>query len=431
MQVILSHEHADFDALASLLGAHKLFPDALPVLPRSLNRNLRDFLVLYGGRLPFRDAASLPREPVERAIFVDSQTAQFVRGMRPETPVRIIDHHARERELPAHYRYEGEPLAATTSLLVERLARCEPALALEALEATLLLLGIYEDSGRLSYVGTTARDLRAAAWLLEQGARLELVDEFLRHPLSPAQSRLFDRLRAKAEALQVHDQPIVLACASADAGEPIEEISALAQPLLDLWQPAGLLILVDLGGHLQLVARSRSDRVDVGGLAERLGGGGHRRAAAAVARHGDLAGFRAALLAALPDFVQPPIRVADLMRPDPETLSPELSIAEAEARMRALGHAGYPVVEAGRLLGLITRDDVDRAIRHDRHKQPLREAMRPGPVSVHPEDPLRRLRATMLTSGWGQIPVVDASGALVGIVTRSDLLRLWNQEDGP
>ena len=328
MQVILSHEHADFDALASLLGAHKLFPDALPVLPRSLNRNLRDFLVLYGGQLPFRDAASLPREPVERAIFVDSQTAQFVRGMRPETPVRIIDHHARERELPAHYRYEGEPLAATTSLLVERLARCEPALALEALEATLLLLGIYEDSGRLSYVGTTARDLRAAAWLLEQGARLELVDEFLRHPLSPAQSRLFDRLRAKAEALQVHDQPIVLACASADACEPIEEISALAQPLLDLWQPAGLLILVDLGGHLQLVARSRSDRVDVGGLAERLGGGGR----GPPRRPGRLPGGAAGGAAGLRPAADP--------RGRSDAPGPRDAVARAEHRRGRDAHAG-------------------------------------------------------------------------------------------
>ena len=42
--VILTHEHTDFDALASMLGAYKLHPHAVPVLPRSLNRNLQDFL---------------------------------------------------------------------------------------------------------------------------------------------------------------------------------------------------------------------------------------------------------------------------------------------------------------------------------------------------------------------------------------------------
>src|SRR5690606_38784089 len=43
MQVILTHERTDFDALASLLAASLLYPDALPVLPRRLNRNVSNF----------------------------------------------------------------------------------------------------------------------------------------------------------------------------------------------------------------------------------------------------------------------------------------------------------------------------------------------------------------------------------------------------
>jgi tRNA nucleotidyltransferase (CCA-adding enzyme) len=46
MKVILTHENTDFDALASLLGASKLFPDAIPVLPRRINRNGEGFLAL-------------------------------------------------------------------------------------------------------------------------------------------------------------------------------------------------------------------------------------------------------------------------------------------------------------------------------------------------------------------------------------------------
>ena len=44
MEVILTHENTDFDGLASLLAANKLYPEAIPVLPRHLNRNLRHFL---------------------------------------------------------------------------------------------------------------------------------------------------------------------------------------------------------------------------------------------------------------------------------------------------------------------------------------------------------------------------------------------------
>ena len=45
VQLILTHENTDFDGLASQLAAWKLYPQALPVLPRRPNRNLRDFLM--------------------------------------------------------------------------------------------------------------------------------------------------------------------------------------------------------------------------------------------------------------------------------------------------------------------------------------------------------------------------------------------------
>ena len=47
MHVILTHDHADFDAIASLVAAHKLYPSAVPVLPRQMNRNVRDFTLLH------------------------------------------------------------------------------------------------------------------------------------------------------------------------------------------------------------------------------------------------------------------------------------------------------------------------------------------------------------------------------------------------
>ena len=66
MEVILTHENADFDAIASLLGASKLFPAATPVLPRRVNRNGRDFLALYGAELPFVEPDDLPRGRITR-----------------------------------------------------------------------------------------------------------------------------------------------------------------------------------------------------------------------------------------------------------------------------------------------------------------------------------------------------------------------------
>jgi len=93
MHVILTHEQADFDALASLLGAHLLEPDALPVLPRRMNRNVRAYLTLYGLDLPFVDPRDLPNEKIESVTLVDTQSMISLKGMGEDTEVVVIDHH--------------------------------------------------------------------------------------------------------------------------------------------------------------------------------------------------------------------------------------------------------------------------------------------------------------------------------------------------
>jgi tRNA nucleotidyltransferase (CCA-adding enzyme) len=72
MHIILTHEQADFDALASLLGAHLVNKATIPVFPRKLNRNVRAFITLYGMELPFVDPRDLPNEPIEMVTLVDT-----------------------------------------------------------------------------------------------------------------------------------------------------------------------------------------------------------------------------------------------------------------------------------------------------------------------------------------------------------------------
>ncbi|HEX7973580.1 MAG TPA: hypothetical protein VF498_04155, partial [Anaerolineales bacterium] len=100
MRIILTHEQADFDALASLLGAHLLDENAIPVLPRRSNRNVKAFLTLYGVELPFVDPRDLPTtEPIEAVTLVDTQSMVSIKGMSPSTQVQVIDHHPRRDSL--------------------------------------------------------------------------------------------------------------------------------------------------------------------------------------------------------------------------------------------------------------------------------------------------------------------------------------------
>ncbi len=427
MEVILTHENADFDAIASLLGASKLFPAATPVLPRRINRNGRAFLALYGTELPFVEPNDLPRRrKIRRAILVDTQSLTTLKGMRRDLRVDVIDHHELDRELPPNWTYSGEPMGAATTLLIEEISA--RSLKLSGIEATLLLLGIYEDTGSLSYPGTTARDVRAAAWLMEQGARLAVVNEFLHHPLAPEQRELYERLLEQSETHEIEGHTVIVACAEAPEFE--EEISTLAHKLRELLEPSALLVLVALDGRIQLVARSTTDDINVSAVAGHFGGGGHKRAAAALIRNRSLQAVREELLRLLSEVVRPGVTVTQVMSRGVQVLSPEDTVADAAERMRRTGHEGYPVVAEGHVIGLLTRRAVDRALQFKMADVSVTQVMEAGSITVSGHDSVERLQRLMIESGWGQIPVVEGD-RIVGVATRTDLITLWGTPPTP
>lgn len=427
MMLILTHEKTDFDAVASQLGAKKLYPSATALLPHHLNRNVQQFLNLHWDSLPFVRAEDWRRRQIDTVILVDTQTVSNVRGLAPQPKVHVIDHHMGHPTKPG-WIYEVEPVGATSTLLVERLQARGIVLAPE--EATLLLLGIYEDTGGLTYDTTTARDVRAAAVLLEQGAQLNVARRFLNVALSDAQRRLYDELARNVEWVHLEDLEIALASTAAPAGFD-DEISSVAHRLRENLMPDGLFVLVQLGDGVQVVARSSVDEIDAGLVARHLGGGGHSRAAAAMVVGGRLPGVIQELRVFLPQAVHPALRVASIMSYGVLTVAATTSIGEVAALMQRHGHEGYPVVDnqRGRIVGLITRRAVDRVMNHDMGNQPVSRYMRAGSVYVYPSDPVQRVQELMETEAWGQIPVVAENGEgppenrpPIGIVTRTDVL---------
>ena len=429
MHIILTHEQADFDALASLLGAHLVDKATIPVLPRKLNRNVRAFITLYGMELPFVDPRDLINEPIKMVTLVDTQSMISLKGMSKNTKVQVIDHHPIREELQPVWKVTTEETGATTTIFAEVLRERDHHLS--TIEATLLLLGIYEDTGSLTYTRTTSRDLNAASYLLERGASLEIASDFLNHPLSIQQQTLYDRLRTNASTHHIHGHTVILACS--DAEDINEELSSIAQKLRDLLDPEALFVLVTTRGGVQMIARSTKEDIDVAKIAGQFGGGGHERAAAALIKDGEIEDVCQKLIEVLPRFIQPAITVAQIMSREPQLLSPKTSANDAAISMQRFGYEGYPVVEIDsrgqhQVLGLLTRRAVDRAISHQLNLTAA-SLMDAGQVSVHPDDSIEALQRLMTDTGWGQIPVINPeSNQVIGIVTRTDLLKTLTRE---
>ncbi len=425
MHIILTHEQADFDALASLLGAYLLNETAVPVLPRRLNRNTRAFLTLYGMELPFVDPRDLPDEPIDAVTLVDTQSLISIKGMPTDVPVQVIDHHPVREGLPDNWSVTTVEMGATTTLLIEALQEHNGLLSM--VQATLLLLGIYEDTGSLTYTRTSSRDLRAAAYLVERGASLDIAAKFLNHPLTHDQQKLYDQLRENIQHHAIHGYSILVACG--DAQEVDEELSTIVHKLRDLLDPDALIVVVTTRGGVQMIARSTSDDIDVSELVARFGGGGHARAAASLIRKRELNDVCRELVNLLPEYIHPAIKVSQIMSRGPMLLSPYTSVQDAAQRMKRYGYEGYPVVDDGHVVGLLTRRAVDRAISH---KLNLNAAslMEAGNFYVFPDDSIEKLQRLMTDSGWGQVPVVDPEAKdVVGIVTRTDLIQTLTHKE--
>lgn len=418
MKIITSHERTDMDGLAAMYAASRLYPEHVPVLPRKMNRNLRDLLSMFGGELPFVTQEDLPREPITHVVLVDAQTMATLRGLARDAKFHVVDHHAPADDLPPEYEVELAEIGAVTSLFLEKLdaAGIRPS----RIGASLMLMGIYEDTGNLTYATTTARDARAAARLLELGADLALVADFSKQPLSDAQREVLGRMLEGAQMHTVKGRDICISGVLLDAY--VDELSALIHQIGDVYEPDACIMLAQFEDSVQVIARSSTDAVDVGALARALGGGGHSKASAALLHGTSLAEVTKSILNKLEQLVLPPTQVRELMSTNVHTLSLQMSVRDAAALMRRYGHEGFPVVEDDHLLGILTRRDVDRALHHQLDDLPVSNILHTGPVFVQPTSPVDDVQEIMIQHNLGQVPVVE-DGRFVGIVTRTDIIK--------
>ena len=130
MQVILTHEQADFDAVASLLGAALIQKDASAILPTMMNRNVRNFIHLYSTDLPFITLSELSKRSIERVTLVDTQSLVTLKGINKNTRVDVIDHHVRKEDLPDSWEFLPLITSACTTYFVEALQEINASLSL-------------------------------------------------------------------------------------------------------------------------------------------------------------------------------------------------------------------------------------------------------------------------------------------------------------
>lgn len=426
--VVVGHANPDFDAYAAMVAATKLYEDTYAVYLGSQNANVREFHNLHEDFVAFTDLKTLDLGAIERVIMVDTRDPGRIGELgavaeREGVDVIIYDHHPPQEGDITAAEDHSMSVGATTSILVHKIR--DLGLPITPLEATVMLLGIHEDTGSLTYPGTTAYDADAAAFLMAQGAEMEVLNQFLSRVLSSDQRAVLDRLLETLEIWDVHGQEVAVGTAASDVY--VDSASVLTHYICEDLGYRVAIALIDMPERLQVVARSRVSDVNIADVLKHVGGGGHPQAASAALRGVTAEELLPRLREALLAEVKAPLRARDIASAPVRTISPQTPMDEAGHIMATWGHGGLPVVEGERLVGLVTRKDVDKAARHGLGHAPATGFMAREPISVSPDADLTDLERLLVRTGIGRVPVVD-EGAIVGIVTRKDLLRAEHGE---
>ena len=429
--VIATHANTDFDAFASMLAVRHLYPGAVVCLSGALNRNVRELCRLYTDELELVDATRLELDYVRRLIVVEAASASRLGELEPlaldpDVEKVVFDHHAGES--PDWVKSDSVVLSedgALTTTLVGILAERE--IGVSALEATIFALGIHEDTGSLTYPSTTQRDVDALAWCLRHGARQELLESNLHTPLSAEERELLDAL---IDGLETHELAgLTVLVAAVSWPRYVEGVSNLAHKIVDLTDCRALVLLVEMDRRVFCVTRSRSHAFDAAAAAAALGGGGHEQAASAIFR-GELVEARGLLFDALPGAVQEPSRARDVMSTPARTVAPSDTVANAMTLCQRYGQSGVLVVDDGRLVGSVGREDLDRAIGHGLSHAPVKGIMSGRVLTASPEASLVELQRMLAESDDGRIAIVDREG-VAGVVTGRDVLRAIGEAAEP
>ncbi|MDF2631307.1 MAG: putative poly polymerase, partial [Symbiobacteriaceae bacterium] len=421
MEIIVPHTNTDLDALGAAVGAQVLYPHAVIVLPGTPGPLAAEFISLHRSFVRVKKVREIDLEQVTRAIVVDTADPERLGALGPlrgRVELHLYDHHPEEPH-DLEGRLEVRDLVGATCTLIAELIE-EAGAAISPVQATAMLLGIYADTGSLTHASTTARDARAAGFLLSRGANLRAVDRFIQGTLSPVQQALLHQLRERGRWVNVHGARFRVV--EAETPEYVGGLALTLHKLMEFEPVHALFAVVRMGDRVHLVGRSDVPWVDVGRIAAHFGGGGHASAASAVAKGATLAEAGAKLEEALWAEVAPPVMARDVMSAPVKSVLETKPVREAERLMLRHGHSGLPVVgEAGRLTGMISLRDVEKARRHGYESIPVKGIMVHRVFTAAPDTPLDEVQDLMIMKDIGRVPVLEGD-SLVGIVTRNDLL---------
>jgi CIC family chloride channel protein len=116
------------------------------------------------------------------------------------------------------------------------------------------------------------------------------------------------------------------------------------------------------------------------------------------------------------------IVVTEVMRRDPESVVSNMTLTDLLEKFETSQHRGFPVIEDGRLAGIITQTDVTSKRSMLAENATVKDLMTPATVCARASDNLKHVIGVLDEHGLSRLPVVEEDGRLIGIITRTNVI---------
>ena len=432
LTVITTHINADFDAVASMLAAQKLYPDSLVVFPGSQEKNLRNFFINSLAYLfNMAEVKDIDFSLVSRLVVVDTRQANRIGKLAalldfPDIEIHLFDHHPdMASDIKGHYeviRQTGATVTILTELIISKGIEISPE------EATVMCLGIYEDTGSFTFTSTTASDLEATAILLTKGANLNVVSDLITREISPKQVALLNEMIQAAVHYNINGVEVLITTVSVE--NYIADFAFLVHKLIKMENMNAIFAIARMANKIYIVARSRIPQVDVGDILAQMGGGGHTFAAAATIKEKTLVQTEHQLIDILYARIRSWRKAKDLMSAPAIMIEADVTCKEANTQLTRYNINALLVTDntpikgkENTLVGYITRQVIEKALYHQLDHVAIREYMTTEMTMVTPEADLSEVQEKIIGNKQRILPVIEGH-KVVGVVTRTDLLNI-------
>ncbi len=423
--VITSHVNADYDALGAMLAAQKLYPDSIIIFPGSHEKDLRNFFINSMSYLfNMADPGHIDFSKTTTLVLVDTRQRHRLSGVdelleKKDLSIHVFDHHPDQEGDVTAQKAVIRNYGATTTILSMILQ--ENAIVPTPEEATVMALGIYEDTGLFTHTSTTREDFDQAGYLLSCGASLGTIVSLVVREIKTEHVTWLNELLNEMTVHKINGIDVHISTISASVY--INDLASIVQKIMRMENLDLFFAIVLMGNKINIIARNRLPQVDAGRILSYFGGGGHAFAASAKVEETTLSQVEIMLLDQIKQHVKPVQPAKALMSSPAITVAPDTSCSKAALLMTRYNINTLLVVDpqTNAYEGYITRQVAEKTLVHKLQEQPVRDYMTSEIGHVTTNAGISEIEQKIIERKQRILPVVE-DGQIKGVITRTDLL---------